>query len=107
MNKHTPTLTAIGDRIYGETPKDGLIARVYGDAELAALFAAAPETAAERDRLREINAELVEALYGVRDYFESNADADLPSGSMYLPNEEMKVLVAIDAAIARAEGSDA
>ncbi len=42
-DKHTPILTAIGDRIYGETPEDGLIARVYGDDALAAQFAAAPE----------------------------------------------------------------
>ena len=46
-----PQLTAMGDRIYGETPEDGIMACAYGDPELAELFAAAPATAAERDRL--------------------------------------------------------
>ncbi|HDZ40042.1 MAG TPA: hypothetical protein ENH62_17520 [Marinobacter sp.] len=46
--------TISDDRIYGEALLGGysLIARVYGDPELAAIFAAAPETAAERDELK-------------------------------------------------------
>ena len=59
-------LTAIGDRIYGETPEDGIVARVYGDPELARQMAAAPETAAERDRLKALNAEMLEALKGMK-----------------------------------------
>ena len=50
MTKHTPgheytgtTLTAQGDLIYGETPEDGLIARVYGAPRLARQFAASDE----------------------------------------------------------------
>ena len=42
-DNHTPILTAIGGRIYGETAKERLIARVYGDDALAAQFAVAPE----------------------------------------------------------------
>ena len=42
MNKR-PILTASGDVIYGKTPEDGIIAKVYGDPELARLFAVAPE----------------------------------------------------------------
>lgn len=37
-----PRLTALGDRIYGETPEDGLVARVYGDDALALKMAASP-----------------------------------------------------------------
>ena len=36
-------LTAMGDRIYGETPEDGIVARVYGDPALALKMAAATE----------------------------------------------------------------
>lgn len=35
MAEHAPILTASGDKIYGETPEDGIIARVYGDEVLA------------------------------------------------------------------------
>lgn len=38
-----PTLTASGEIIYGEAPEDGILAKVYGDPELAKLFAAAPD----------------------------------------------------------------
>ena len=38
----------------------------------AHLFAAAPETAAERDRLREVNAELLEALQNLTGCFSTN-----------------------------------
>ena len=57
-----PQLTAMDDRIYGETPEDGLIARVYGDSELATIFAAAPAVARERDRLAKLLGALIEAL---------------------------------------------
>ena len=40
MSDHTPELTAIGDKIYGETPEDGIIARVYADEALAARLVA-------------------------------------------------------------------
>ena len=33
-----PIYTASGEVIYGETPEDGIIAKVYGDPELAGLF---------------------------------------------------------------------
>jgi len=38
--------------------------------QYAELIAAAPETAAERDRLREINAEFLDALIELRDFYE-------------------------------------
>ena len=37
------TLTAAGDLIYGETPEDGIVARVYGAPKLARQFAASDE----------------------------------------------------------------
>lgn len=40
----------------------GLVAWVFTSEADALLFAAAPEAAAERDRLKEVNAELLEAL---------------------------------------------
>ena len=59
-----PQFTISDDRIYGEALLGGysLIARVYGDPELAAIFAAAPATASERDRLAALNEGLVKAL---------------------------------------------
>ena len=59
-----PQFTISDDRIYGEALLGGysLIARVYGDPELAAIFADAPETAAERDRLVAVNENLVDTL---------------------------------------------
>ena len=54
----------------------------------AILFAAAPETAAERDRLKAINAELLAALQLCRDHVR------------HLPNIPEQV----DAAIAKAQG---
>ncbi len=46
-----PQLTAIEDRIYGETPEEGLIARVYGDPELATVFAASRDLLAALQKL--------------------------------------------------------
>ena len=43
MTTIRPLLTASGEVIYGETPEDGMLAKVYGDPELARVFAAAPE----------------------------------------------------------------
>lgn len=40
--KKRPILTARGDLIYGDPPSV-IVARVYDDPELAAIFAAAPE----------------------------------------------------------------
>ncbi|RAI30578.1 hypothetical protein [Rhodoplanes serenus] len=55
------------------------IACVYGpsSAANASLIAAAPETAAERDRLREVNAELVEALRFYSDEWERDVFGDV------------------------------
>lgn len=36
-----PIYTASGEAIYGETPEDGIVAKVYGDPELAEVFASA------------------------------------------------------------------
>jgi hypothetical protein len=48
--------------------------------KLAAVYAAAPETAAERDRLREVNAELVKALVVYHDrYWDTKSHGCLPT----------------------------
>ena len=69
MNKtHTP-----GPWWFTATEEEGYYVACAGDKELtnlisredARLIAAAPETAAERDRLRTINSELVDAIEGV------------------------------------------
>ena len=104
MTQHTPTLTAIDDRIYGETPEDGLIAKVYGDAELAALFAAAPETAAERDRLREINADLLAALKIAHEGLERLQSGDIAPDHPGIPSALAKSTAAIEKAKARGQG---
>ena len=48
-----PQLTALGDRIYGETPEDGIVGCAYGDPELASIFAAAPELLAALEAFTE------------------------------------------------------
>jgi hypothetical protein len=67
--KHTPgpwevnTLVRCWDILKaGEERLVGLLAVVLSSEADALLIAAAPETAAERDRLKEVNAELLEAL---------------------------------------------
>jgi hypothetical protein len=60
----------------------------------ARLIAAAPETAAERDRLREVNAELLAALLAMQAFIEGEPDAVEPFGL-------------IRAAIAKATGGEA
>ena len=66
MTTHTPGPWQEGrsgnNRVYGpdkQGSRSGLIAVVYKGRANARLIAAAPETAAERDRLKAINAELV------------------------------------------------
>jgi len=51
------------------------------------------EVCGERD-------ELLKVLARVREYFDERADCDQPSGSAPIPNEEMTLLVAIDAVLA-------
>lgn len=82
----------------GETM--GFIATLWSEAGAseanARLVAAAPETAAERDRLREVNAEMLKALK----YW-----APLIAGHFEGTSDEMDERVdALRAAIARAEG---
>lgn len=77
MSKHTPGpwfLSPNGRSINTAPGRDGFCVAEISDANIhfddfpeeyranAALIAAAPETAAERDRLREVNAELLAAL---------------------------------------------
>ena len=89
---------ADGARI-GETPN---IAMDAGTPELARLIAAAPETAAERDRLKEEKAALLEALHA--------ASATMPfiRGDLIYPaykeDRYQETLSMIGAAIAKAEG---
>lgn len=67
----------------------------------ARLIAAAPETAAERDRLKEINAELLEALLLCRQWGVTEAET---TGGL---NWALDVVPKIEAAIAKATGGAA
>jgi hypothetical protein len=90
----------------------GTAATVPEAAANAALIAAAPETAAERDRLLEVNKELLAALKDLLtfDLVERSALRSKPLGA---PNSTMRIgqekLIALEdrarAAIARAEGT--
>jgi hypothetical protein len=46
-----PIYTASGEVIYGETPEDGIVAKVYGDPDLAQVFAAAANAEFQRPTL--------------------------------------------------------
>ena len=76
--------------------KDGtVICQVWKPNDLthARLIAAAPETAAERDRLKAINAKLLAALKGVASVYVTTAPSDVP-----------KWVAAVEDAIAKAQG---
>ena len=66
MSEHTPgpwTHRTPADGSRGRIYADNFhVANTFGNEANARLIAAAPETAAERDRLRALNAELLEAL---------------------------------------------
>lgn len=70
----------------------------WGERQIAnaRLIAAAPETAAERDRLREINQELIEALAGLID----------PHGDMYCGECPMEPQQIARAVLAHARGEE-
>ena len=83
MSEHNPGPWQIGPKLHGFV---FTVVNPTGDAETgnwlvagvrweqdARLIAAAPETAAERDRLKEVNAELLAAL--------RNIESGLPAGS--------------------------
>lgn len=83
--KHTPWTVDECEDAHGNItirPADGTtngdtssspIATVY-HTQHAAIIAAAPETAAERDRLKAVNAELLAALKGIRPLFDSDSN---------------------------------
>lgn len=80
------------------------VAIIYGDsraerAAMAELFAAAPETAAERDRLRASNAELLAALKAAKDQL----DVLAPRADSSFRADFVKARKQVDAAIAKAE----
>lgn len=85
----------------------GLHSGNYDEAEVfanARLIAAAPDTAAERDRLKEINDDLLAACKSVREWLMepfTAADADDEN----LSPAFRKALRKVNAAIAKAEGS--
>lgn len=83
-----PILTASGEVIYGETPEDGIIARVYGDPELATMFAAAPDLLRQSEEL-------------ICQIDKSGAIDDLGHKI-----ENLKAVVLLRATIARAEGKE-
>mgnify|MGYP001586862317 FL=1 len=106
--KHTPGPYAIewGDGWAKITPPDGHgpIAKLtlrptnnnVSEKEAnACLFAAAPETAAERDRLKAINAELLSVAMGAQGYLRSLPASHRPDDKWFEP---------LSAAIAKARG---
>ena len=60
----------------------------------ARLIAAAPDTAAERDRLKAVNEELRTVLVECEEYFDQRADAD-HNGVSFIANDEMRLLTEI------------
>lgn len=76
------------------------VAYVFGKAN-ARLIAAAPETAAERDRLKEVNAELLEACKRALIYVNAGKPEDMPWASQSSGEHAERHL---KAAIAKAEG---
>lgn len=83
--------------IFGED--DDAVATPMAQAN-ARLIAAAPETAAERDRLREVNADMLAALKGLRPIIEA-AESNA-SGNLEWPRVSARINAA-RAAIAKAE----
>ena len=94
-----------GSRVFANNAPEGakLIAQCYGPEapKHAHLIAAAPETAAERDKLKAVNAELLTALKMARDCIAycRRAHPDVQAG------EGVPVELLIDAAIAKAEST--
>ena len=114
MTKHTPGPWAATTRqgswdwvVFQATNPNMEICQMFHDgtdenetgAANARLIAAAPETAAERDRLREINAELLAALKELSDGMWAGDGISNPA----VPGHQV---AKARAAIARAEGED-
>ena len=93
------------DFVYVVDTDSKKLATVYGTLgskmERADLFAAAPEIAAERDRLREINAELLEAAQNLIEFLEKSVNAGPISNK---PKPERLLLACLRTAIAKATG---
>lgn len=76
-------------------------AKAYAD-----LIGAAPETEAERDRLKVVNEGLVKALEEAEEYFDQRADAEyLPDHAAPVGNKEMDLLTLVRAALDEARQS--
>ncbi len=96
-----PTLTASGEVIYGETPEDGIIAKVYGDPELAQLFAAAPGLL---DACKHGEQALRVVLHQTEQANDDNAIVTIPCiDVMHLRNRVMQAHDSLQDAIAEAE----
>jgi len=115
--KHTPGPWFTTDGIYNEIKalskrgKTWVIARItaarVGHDEARAnanLIAAAPETAAERDRLRKVNDELLEALMEAEAGLEF-AGADKEPEGQFVPAPTLALRI-VRAAIAKAKGEE-
>ena len=117
MTKHTPgPWRATDTRIFQDNPLNSVVAIASCNGIAlehkehqanAILIAAAPETAAERDRLKESNAHMLAALKKVRRIcasreFRAVEDCAAIHGTQYLGQEIMQP--DIDEAISKAEG---
>lgn len=75
--------------------------RSPSDAALDAQFDASVKAIGDGiDRLMSANVKAIEALEACRDYFDDRADAELDS-SGYTGNDEMRLLVEVDEALAK------
>ena len=86
-------------RVFADNAPEGdkLIAQCYGShaIEHARLIAAAPETAAERDRLKAINAELLTALEALCDLMPQTRPGNMQSDEYHIWLQADKARAAI------------
>lgn len=95
-----PIYTACDEKIYGETPEDGMVAKVYSDPELATMFAAAPELLAACEAGRATANTIIQNMANhtdlTLDQLQFNVEVTIDYLTSLLANHE--------AAIAKAEG---
>lgn len=99
--KHTPWMVGIHPwpEQIGCCPLVGRPYSVHGADNRNVAAATTPEIA----RLIAASPDMLEALYEAEEYFDNRADADHDETG-FVPNEEMKLLTVVRAAIAKATG---